>query len=86
MVNKLWSFFIISGIGVCLITGKVMLSNQEILSSGKQALDMTMQLFPVMALWLGIMKIASESGLLHKLSLILNPILLIFLKSLKFLF
>lgn len=75
MVNKLWAFFIISGIGVCLLTGKATLINQEILSSGKQSLDMLMQLFPVMALWLGLMKIASESGLLKKLAFFLKPFL-----------
>lgn len=75
MVNKIWSFFIISGIAVCLFNGNIILINNEILSSGKQSLDMIIQLFPVMALWLGIMKIADESGLLNKLSKLLKPIL-----------
>ena len=34
-----------------------------------------MEIFPVMALWLGIMKIAEKSGLLKKLSILLSPIL-----------
>ena len=49
--------------------------NEEILSSTKTALDMTLKIFPVLALWLGIAKIAEESGLLKKLSLILSKIL-----------
>ena len=75
MVNKIWGFFIISGISICLLTGRIDIINKEILSSGEQTLDMIMKLFPVVALWLGIMKIATSSGLLNKLSNILSPIL-----------
>ena len=36
---------------------------------------MVTKIFPVMALWLGIMNIAKVSGLLNKISNILSPIL-----------
>ena len=75
MVNKIWGFFILSGIITCFFTGRVDLINKEILNSGEQALDMIMKLFPVIALWLGIMKIATVSGLLNKLVKLLSPIL-----------
>lgn len=75
MVNKIWGFFIVVGILFCLFTGKADVVNNEILESGKTALDMTIKIFPVMALWLGISKIAEESGLLKKLSLKLSCIL-----------
>lgn len=75
MVNKIWGFFIIIGVIVCIFTGKVDILNNEILESTKSSLDMIIKIFPVMALWLGIMKIATESGLLHKLSNALSPLL-----------
>lgn len=75
MVNKIWGFFIIVGSIFCILTGKFDIVNEEILSSTKTALDMTLKIFPVLALWLGIAKIAEESGLLKKLSLILSKIL-----------
>lgn len=75
MVNKIWAFFIISGIITCLFTGKIDVINNEILSSGTQSLDMIIKLFPVIALWLGIMNIATKSGLLNKLSKKLSFIL-----------
>ena len=75
MVNKIWSFFIIIGIIFCLFTDNVDVINNEILNSCKTALDMTFKIFPVMALWLGIAKIAEVSGLLKKLSLKLSGIL-----------
>lgn len=75
MVNKIWSFFIIVGILFCLLNNKAELINQEILNSTKTSFDMILKIFPVMALWLGVSKIAEESGLLKKLSLKLSTVL-----------
>jgi len=36
---------------------------------------MLLKIFPVIALWMGLTKIAEESGLLKKISLLLSPIL-----------
>ncbi len=79
MVNKIWSFFIVIGILFCLTTNKVGLLNEEILNSAKTSFEMIIKIFPVMALWLGIAKIAEVSGLLKKLSLKIS-------KPLKFIF
>ena len=75
MVNKIWGFFIIVGIIFCIFSNNTEAVNVEILNSCKSAFDMTVKIFPVMALWLGICKIAEESGLLNKLSLKLSNIL-----------
>jgi spore maturation protein A len=75
MVNKIWGFFILTGIITCFFTGKVDLINREILKSGEQSLDMIIKLLPIIALWLGIMNIANKSGLLNKLSKLLYPLL-----------
>ena len=75
MVNKIWSFFIISGILYCVFTNQLEVINTEILAGSKTALDMIVKIFPVMALWLGIMNIASKSGLLKKFANILSPLL-----------
>lgn len=75
MVNKIWGFFIVVGIIFCLVTNNSDGVNIEILNSCKSAFDMTVKIFPVMALWLGICKIAEQSGLLNKLSLKLSKVL-----------
>lgn len=75
MVNKIWGCFIILGIICCLINGNMEVLNKEILDSTKTSLDMIIKIFPVMALWLGIMNIAKVSGLLKKISLKLSVIL-----------
>lgn len=68
MVNKIWAFFIVASIITCLFNGRIDLLNKEILNCGSQTLDIILNIFPVIALWLGIMKIAIKSGLLSKLS------------------
>lgn len=75
MINKIWSLFIIIGIIYCLIMGKIEVLNNEILNSATNALDMIIKIFPVMALWLGIMNIAVKSGLLKKFSKTISPLL-----------
>ena len=76
MINRLWIFFIVSGSLYLIITGKTDVLNTEILSSGKVALDLIIQIFPLLALWLGLMNIAKVSGLLTKMSKTLSPLLL----------
>lgn len=75
MVNKVWGFLIIIGILFSIFNGNLESINIEILESTKTSLDMVLKIFPVMALWLGIMNIASKSGLLLKFSKLISPIL-----------
>ena len=75
MVNKVWGFLIVIGLVFSLINGKVDVVNEEILESTKTSLDMILKILPVMALWLGIMNIASKSGLLTKFSKLISPLL-----------
>lgn len=75
MINKLWIFLIVSGSLCLLLTGKSDVLNTQILSSGKATLELIMQIFPLVSLWLGIMNIAKESGLLEKVSKFIYPVL-----------
>ena len=76
MVNKIWAFFLLSGILFCVFTGQVEVVNEEILNSTKTSLDMAFRIFPVMALWLGIMRIATDSGFIQKVTKWISPLLL----------
>ena len=75
MVNKVWSFFIIVGIIFSIVNGNAQNVNTVILESTKTSLDMILKILPVMGLWLGIMNIASKSGLLEKFSKLISPFL-----------
>lgn len=75
MINKIWAFFIIIGILYCLLTNKTDVINEQLLASTTTSLEMMMKIFPVMALWLGLMNIAKKAGLLDKFSKMLSPVL-----------
>lgn len=75
MVNKIWGFFIIVGVIFGAFNGKISVINESILSSCTTTIEMILKIFPVIALWLGIMEIAKESLLLMKLSNFMQPLL-----------
>lgn len=75
MVNIIWSILIISGIMYSFFSGKMDIINTEILTSAKSSIDMVIKLLPIMAIWLGIMEISKNSGLLKKISIFISPIL-----------
>ena len=49
--------------------------NSTILDSCKTSLNMVLEIFPVISLWMGIMQIASDSSLLNRFSMLIYPIL-----------
>lgn len=75
MVSKIWGYFIIIGIIYSIFFGDVISLNETILNSTKTSLELILQIFPVIALWLGIAEIATRSGLLEKMSRGLSKIL-----------
>lgn len=68
MVSIIWSLLIVVGIFYSFLTGNMQLMNDEILKSSAQSLDMFLTMFPIIVLWMGLMKIAENSGLLSKLA------------------
>lgn len=75
MVNKVWAFFIIIGIVFAFLTGNIEAVNKIIFESADTCFNMIIKIFPVMALWLGIMNIAKVSGLMNKFSKFIEPLL-----------
>lgn len=75
MVNTIWMFLICTGIIFGVFTNKLDVINTTIVDSTKISLEMLFKIFPVLALWMGITKIAEVSGLLKKLSNKLSPLL-----------
>ena len=81
MINIIWGLFIVLGIIYSVITNNFDLISNEIINSGETSLNMIIKIFPVMALWLGLMKIAEKSGLLEKISKFLSPIICFLFKE-----
>lgn len=75
MINYIWAFFIIIGIVYGIFTGNIQNINNTLINSGTNAIEMIFKLIPLMCLWLGIMTIAKDSGLIDILAKKLNRIL-----------
>lgn len=58
-----------------IITGNIESVNNTLINSGSNAIEMIFKLIPLMCLWLGIMNIAKESGLIDILANKLNKVL-----------
>ena len=76
MINYLFAAFFIIGISYSLATGNLNISN-EMLNASTSGINLIISIIPVICMWLGIMNIAKESGLLDKLAKLLTPILII---------
>lgn len=75
MINYIFGFFLIIGIIYSFLTGNASGVNESIISSGSKAIDMIIKMIPLLCLWLGVMKIASASGLLKKFSRLISKVI-----------
>lgn len=67
MINYIWGLFLVVGVLYSIIKKDPNLTN-NLISSGKNGLNIILGLLPIMCLWLGIMRLAEKSGLLDRLS------------------
>ncbi|MEH7307652.1 nucleoside recognition domain-containing protein [Neobacillus drentensis] len=74
MVNYIWGFMIIIGFIFALINGTMAEVNKAIFDGAKEAVTLCIGLISVLVFWLGMMRIAEESGLLERLSRLFRPL------------
>ena len=75
MVSYIWLFLISSGIIYSLLSGNIEVINNSILTNANDAINLILELLPIIVLWTGILKIAEVSGLLDKFARLLKPLL-----------
>jgi spore maturation protein SpmA len=77
MLNLIWLALLFSGVLVAVLTGKLDAVGQGGLNAAKSAvMDLALPLVGVMALWLGLMRLAEKSGLIQRLGRVIRPIML----------
>jgi spore maturation protein A len=74
MVNYIWVFMTIVGIIFALVNGTMEEVNKAIFDGAKEAVTLCIGLISVLVFWLGMMRIAEESGLLERLSKLFRPL------------
>ncbi|HPZ89777.1 MAG TPA: nucleoside recognition domain-containing protein [Bacillota bacterium] len=74
MINKFWLVFIVSGMAVAAVTGRMDSMTQVILNAAGRGVNVAMGLVAILTFWLGIMKVAERSGLMRLLVRALRPV------------
>lgn len=74
MINYIWMFMIASGVVAAILQGKIELVTSAALTGAKDAVAVCFGLISILVFWLGMMKIAEDSGLLEKLAKVLRPV------------
>ena len=74
MLNYIWFGLIFVSVIVGTITGRIDAVTEAAISMSKTSVEIAIGLIGIMALWLGIMKIAEDSGLIQLIAKALRPI------------
>jgi spore maturation protein A len=74
MVNYIWVFMMVIGIVFAMINGTMGEVNKAIFDGAKEAVTLCIGLISILVFWLGLMRIAEESGLLERLSKLFRPV------------
>ncbi|MBS4199548.1 spore maturation protein [Bacillus sp. FJAT-49732] len=76
MINYIWVGMTLIGLVFASLNGKMKDVNEAIFQSANEAVTLCIGLISILVFWLGMMRIAQESGLLGKLSNLFKPIIL----------
>ena len=74
MLNYVWFGIILISVVVGAFTGKIEAVTEAAIESAETAVELALGFIGIMALWLGMMKIAEESGLVELIAKVVRPI------------
>lgn len=75
MLNYLWAVMILVGIVYAILTGNVATITDAALDSAGEGVSLCITMAGVMGLWMGLMEIAQESGMVEKMTNGIRPFL-----------
>lgn len=82
-MNYIWLFLIITSFIFAAINGKIEDVVDAMLKSSQNAVTIAFSLIGIMAFWLGMVKIAKNSGLINIFSHLISPIMKLIFKDVK---
>ncbi len=74
MMNYVWFFLVMIALVVGTLTGSIEEVTKGALDSAGTAVNISLGLIGIMTMWLGIMKIANEAGLVTILARLIKPV------------
>lgn len=75
MLNMIWALMILLAVIFAACTGQMSAVTNAALDSAGEAVSLCITMAGVMALWMGLMEIAREAGLVQKLTRAISPFL-----------
>lgn len=74
-MNAIWGIMILIGMVWGIMTGQVEAVSDAVLSSAKEAVTLCITMLGVMGLWMGLMEIAKDAGLIQTISRKIQPLI-----------
>lgn len=75
MLNYLWGFMILLGLGVGIVTGQVEAVSNASIDSAGEAVNMAVTMLGIMSMWTGLIEVARQAGLMDRMTRALRPVL-----------
>jgi spore maturation protein A len=73
MINIIWLLLLVTGILTAAFQGRIELVTEAAMEGAKTGVTIAFEIIGVMALWLGILKIAEKGGLIELLAKVVRP-------------
>ena len=73
MLNGIFVFAVLTSVLLAALAGQMQQLTDSILTSAREAVDLAIGLIGVMAFFLGLMKVAEDAGLLHRIARAIGP-------------
>lgn len=74
MLNKFWSFLVLSAILLAVIKGQPQLITEAALDAAADSVTYALGLIGLMSFWLGVMNVAEKAGLVDALARLVRPL------------
>lgn len=74
MLNLIWLFLILGGIAVATFNGKIDLVTETFFNAANEGVRVCLDLIGLMTLWLGMLEVAKQAGLISLIARLLRPI------------
>lgn len=74
MVNKIWLAFILIGFGFAAVKGNIGVVTEAAFDGATTGVTVCFGLISILVFWLGMMRLAEESGLVKGISKLLGPV------------
>ncbi|MGN0244291.1 MAG: nucleoside recognition protein [Lachnospiraceae bacterium] len=75
MLNYLWCAMLLIGIVTGCLTGNLGAVSEAFVSSAKEAIELCVMMFGVIGMWMGMMRIAEQGGVMRSLRTVLSPLI-----------